>query len=41
MKCPGDGLAPFYWDNVVGQQLLVDVEEEHSLSLDNFKPLHD
>jgi sialic acid synthase len=41
MKCPGDGLAPFYWDNVIGQQLLVDVEEEHSLSLDNLKPLHD
>ncbi len=31
IKSPGDGVSPLHWDDVVGQQLLQDVEEDEAL----------
>lgn len=34
LKCPGDGLLPYEWSNVVGKKLTKDLQEDGPLSLD-------
>ena len=37
LKSPGGGLAPYYWDQVVGKTLIKGLAEEGLFSLDNLK----
>lgn len=41
LKCPGDGVAPSFWDDVIGQELAADLPAEAPLELDKLRPLHD
>lgn len=34
LKCPGDGLLPYEWNNVVGKKLAAELKEDDPLSLD-------